>query len=226
MVVHVADLIFNDTPSRYNHDLTEFIKRNIKTIIMRAQLKFRFKIARPSDLKSLRTKGIKRLPAMVIQGQRFIGVPTIVEELSQRVKKSKKLAPVKTNDEIVNDYFRKALEINQDKDGHITVPQDNDFDDNSDNLMDQFQKELSRRQAVNAERNPFSNTRQVPSQPDRQAEQDNDYEPPQYQSRNNNINEEAAPAGDPLTTLNRLQRTSKGANKDDDMMRQLLERMG
>ena len=109
MVVRVAELIFNDTPSKYNKDLTDFLDRNIDTIIIKGQIKFNFKIAKASELTALRDSGIKRLPAMMLDGKPYIGVPTIVAELRKRVKTSKSTAAPKSEEEVLDEYYKKTL---------------------------------------------------------------------------------------------------------------------
>jgi 3-phosphoglycerate kinase len=109
MVLVLAELIFVDSPTRNNRELTEFLKRNIEKVIIKGCVKFKFKIAKASDIPNLRKRNISRLPAMVLQGRNFIGVPDITNELSKRVKNSKATAQEKTGEEFIDDFFKKTI---------------------------------------------------------------------------------------------------------------------
>jgi hypothetical protein len=237
MVVQTAELIFNDTPSRYNKDLTDFLDRNIELIITKGQIKFRFKIAKAANISSLRAKGIKRLPAMILGKRPYIGVPVIVEELRKRVRCSKSSAAPKSEEEVLDDFFKQTLgDIQHDDEGKHIIPQDNEMDDEVD-LGNLFNEEMKRRndgdsdgkrQGGNTGKRQGAN-RRGPPKPDRLAIQDDDdYEdrapPRRPPPRLNNI--DTATAGDPLATLNNMRSTSGKQSPDDDMLQTLLERMG
>jgi hypothetical protein len=229
MVVQTAELIFNDTPSRYNKDLTDFLDRNIELIVTKSQIKFRFKIAKAVDISSLRAKGIKRLPAMILEKRPYIGVPVIVEELRKRVKRSKSTAAPKSEEEVLDDFFKQTLgNIQYSDEGKHIIPQDNEIDDEVD-LNGLFNKEMKRRNDGDGDGNKSKGAnRRGPPKPDRMAVQDDDYEdrapPRQPPPRLDNI--KITEAGDPLATLNTMRSTGGKQSQDDDMMRTLLERMG
>jgi len=242
MVVQTAELLLNDTPSRYNKDLTDFLERNIQTIITKGQIKFRFRIIKPSEISSLRAKGVKRLPAMMLQNRPYIGVPVIVEELRKRVKRSKSTAAPKSEEEVLNDYFNETLgNIKYDDEGKHILPQDDGDDDDRANLGNLYQQEMKRREGGDDDggnRGGRGANRRGPPKPDRYAQQDNDYEEdtggygdtmrpgraPAPAPRLDNI--EHAEAGDPMATLNAMKPKNGRQSQDDDMMRTLLERMG
>jgi hypothetical protein len=233
MVVQTAELVFNDTKSRHNQDLTEFLERNLQSIITRGQVKFRFKIAKRSDLAGLRSRGIARLPAMILQGMPFTSVPAIIEELRKRVKNSKSVATPKSEVEVLDDYYRRELgNIQTDEDGkHIIPDDDNDIDDTPD-FASLAANQMKRRRGEDVDEQPKRASRAPPQKVDRMfSVQDDDYEdrrqppiinPMRNEPRMDNITEEP---GDPLTVLNNMK--AQGANAaDDDMMRSLLGKMG
>lgn len=234
MVLQVAEIIFNDTPSKFNKDLTDFLKRNIDTIIMKGRIKFRFKVAKAQELNDLRNRGIKRLPAMIIGDRPYVGVPTIIEELRNSVKKSKKVAAPKSEEEVLREYFDKTLgEIKKDSDGKIIQPDDQEDENRQPDLTGDLTRELQRRGLAGGgdggsnRGNRRMQQRPTPSKPSRDAIQDDDYEdrrPPPIvhrQQREDNVE-----VGDPLTTLENLQQRGGEDARDDDLMRQLLQKMG
>jgi hypothetical protein len=230
MVVQTAELIFNDTPSRYNKDLTDFLDRNVELIVTKGQIKFRFKIAKAADINSLRAKGIKRLPAMILGKIPYIGVPVIVEELRKRVRCSKSSAAPKSEEEVLDDFYKQTLgNIQHDGEGKHIIPQDNEMNDEVD-LGSLFNDEMKRREAGDegGGKRQVAN-RRGPPKPDRMAVQDDDdYDdrapPKRTPPRLDNV--ETTDAGDPIATLNTMRSTSGKQSQDDDMMRTLLERMG
>jgi hypothetical protein len=226
MVVQTAELVFNDNPSKYNKDLTDFLKRNISTIITKGQIRFRFKIAKASDLTALRQRGIKRLPAMILHDQPYIGVPVIVEELRTRVKKSKQTASPKSEDEVLDEYYRKTLgNLKKDVDGKHIIPDDDDDDDDDDGVVDlgsKYHKEISRRNPVD-DVNHRTAPRNAPPKPDRLAVQDDDFNERIPPARKNNVAEKNA--GDPIATLDSMKPKNGEQADEDNMMRTLLERI-
>jgi len=234
MVLRLAELVFNNTPSKFNKDLTEFLKRNIETIIFRGQLKFKFKIAGPGDLSTLRNKGITRLPAMIVEDKHFISVPTIINELRRRVKSSKTTATPKNDEEVLDEYFKKTMgDIKKDSDGRIMAEEldQEDTEVAERELSSAMQREMDRRNG-NEKNEPRGPLRKPPPNPNRDAEMDNDLDtrrPPTITSRpgqrprNDNLD---APAGDPMAALKSMQQRTGGNNPDDDLMSALLAKMG
>jgi hypothetical protein len=233
MALLITELIFNDTPSKYNKDLVDFLSRNIETIIKKAKIQFKFKITRPDELEKLRQRGIKRLPAMIIDKQPYIGVPIIVEELRKRVKRSKTTAAPKSEEEVLQEYYISTLgNIKQDNDGKLVVPNDDDDDDDDQeiDLGTIFKKEMEKRGSNNKQQSKYTN-RDNPQKPDRYAIQDDDYEsttPQTIQQKGNrprmdNIDNNE---DDPIATLNKMKPKNGEQAADDNMMRALLERMG
>lgn len=253
MVLQVASIIFNDSASQFNKDLTDFLKRNTETAIRKGQLTFTYRIAQSADLAELRSQGIKRLPAMTINNRPpIIGVPDIIEEIRKRVRNSRGEAAVKTEDEIVRDYQMNALgDIKKDADGKFVI-NDDDTSDEKAQLLANFQKEVERRgqtQTNNlygentnndkgtADKRMTKNPPPKPTARGNQVERDDDFEnraPPIVQQqgrrtappRPDNL---ANPAmGDAFASLQRIRRTASGGDdrQDDNMMAQLLERMG
>lgn len=247
MVLQVASIIFNDSASQFNKDLTDFLRRNLETAIRKGKMTFVYRIAAAGDLAELRAQGIKRLPAMTLSNQTFIGVPEIIEEIRRRVKTSKSEAVEKSEDEIVRDYQMKALgDIKKDAEGKFVINDEPESDD-KDRLMADFQREIERRGTAigheekggTAERRMARDPPPRPPARGRDVDRDDDYEeraPPRPQKQqqpkppafNQRIDNLANPGmGDALASLQRIGRHATGDDaKDDAMMARLLERMG
>lgn len=214
MPVESANLVFNDTPSKYNKDLTDFLKRNIKTIIIKGQIKFKFTIAKPNNIENLRSNGITRLPVLLMKNKNpIIGVPDIINYIQNRVKNSKTTAIPKSEEEVLNDYFKNTLgSIKHDENGKIITPDDDEYNE-SDKLMDELNKEVKKRENVNKMSN---------SKPSRMQIKDDDqfnYNSHSNNKRDNNL----LNVEDPISTFNTMR---KNGDNDDDMMSALLEKIG
>lgn len=148
MVLQAASIIFNDSASQFNKDLTDFLHRNLETAIRRGGLSFQFKIAKPADLAELRQTGIKRLPAMLINSKPFVGVPNIIAEIRSRVKNAKNAAPEKSEDEIVREFQMASLgNITKDAEGRFQIHDEPETDEST-SLMSDFNREIQRRGAT------------------------------------------------------------------------------
>lgn len=249
MVLQVASIIFNDSASQFNKDLTDFLRRNLETAIRKGRMTFVYRVAGAADLAELRAQGIKRLPAMTLANQTFIGVPDIIDEIRRRVKTSKSEAIEKSEDEIVRDYQMKALgDIKKDADGKFVIndePEDND----DARLRANFQREIERRGSSIGHDDKGGGTAErrlakdpPPRQPSRarEVDRDDDYEdrtPPKQQRQQHmpampamtqRVDNLANPGmGDALASLQRIGRHATGDDaKDDALMARLLERMG
>lgn len=235
-MVQLVEVIFNNKPSKHNKDLTDFLKRNLRAILVKGHVRFQFTIARTRDLKELRNKGINRLPAMIIKDKNFIGVPNIVQELHARVKNSKKQAPPKSEEEVLQDFFTQQLGVTIGEDGKHIVPDDDEYgNDGSDNRMSQVSKEMERRNITQKgldldqhdDRVRKNNRPSGPSNTRKNTRSETDFEtpqrpsrPPNAQSRMDNID---TGVGDAIEVLNKMRPAQD--SRDDDMMRQLLEKM-
>jgi len=217
MVLTCAELIFHNSPTKNNKDLTEFLKRNIKSIIERGRIKFRFKIAKAADLDQLRERGIKKLPTMILDKRQYIGVPKIIECLHGRVKNSQKTAPRKPETELLDDYFKETLTsgVGKGPDGKFKIEENNDMDENID-LGAAALREMKRREGSGSVADPG----QPPKAPDRTAIRDDDFEQqkPRQLRRPDNV-------GDPQAAFNNLTQRG-GQDQDDELLGQLLSKMG
>ncbi len=245
MVLQSASIVFNDSASQFNKDLTDFLRRNIETAVRKGGITFQFKIAKPSDLAGLRRKGIKRLPAMTIGKNYYIGVPDIIGEIRKRVKTSRHEAAVKTEEEIVRDYQMSALgDIKKDAEGKFVINEEPEKDD-SESLMSAFNRELQRRGAAAGHGNPDEddedrNRRQRPARPSRDVENDLEEEEEEerprkrrpaarrdmpQQPRSDNLDNPGM--AEAMDSLRRIGRHATGDDAQDDaMMATLLGRMG
>jgi hypothetical protein len=237
MSFRVANIILNDSPSKNNRDLTDFLKRNMEFIIKKARLTFNFQIIQPSDIASLRERGIKKLPALVINNQQIIGVPEIINTLMNIVKNSNKPAIPKNEEEVLRDYQMNALgNVKKDADGKIVI--DEDDEDERDDFQGKLQAELERRKNKES-KNTSLDKKQTPKSVDRTAIRDGDTEDmrhptitskPRVGNTTANKRESREDNVDMSDAFESLKRISKGASgedkQDDDMVASLLARMG
>lgn len=246
MVLQSASVVFNDSASQFNKDLTDFFKRNLEVAIRRGGLAFQFKIAKPADLPGLRQMGVKRLPAMIINNRPFVGVPDIIAEIRSRVKNSNKVAAEKSEEEIIRDYQMSALgNITKDAEGKFQI-HDEPEKEEGDDLMAAFNREAARRSASNGGGNddddagPQNRRGQQPRQPSRDTDREHDDEdyndPPPPRRQPAGRGRQQAPRADNLDNpqmadaFESLKNISKNATaddaQDDQMMAALLGRMG
>jgi hypothetical protein len=225
MVVQQLELVFNDTPSQHNQDLTNFLKRNLEKIIKRGQIKFKYKIAKTRDLRALQERGIKRLPALIPQkGRSIVGVPNIVEFLRETVKKNKTEAAPKSEEEVLNDYMQKAMMdgVTRDADGKMKVANEKEDMDTGDQLRRDMERAMQERESSGLH-NPKHATRDPPQKPSWSVQMDDDMadtrSPADKYSRRDNI---GGDPGDPTTAM----RNISTGNEDDGLMAAFLEKIG
>jgi hypothetical protein len=230
MSLTAVELIFNDSPSKFNKELTDFLRKNLEKIVLRGQIKIIFKIVEPGDIEKLRKREITRLPAMNIPGSRtpIMGVPDIVEYFRQKVKNSRNVAPPKTEEEVLSEYMNSEMRASKDSDGKLITPNDQeDTDQSGSELQSLALKEIERRQKELSdfkgnqisEKNSRGGRSAPPSNPRQDARQE--HTPQHHNPRSDNI---AAAAGDPMTVLNNMKKTGD-ENADDNLMGMLLQRM-
>lgn len=108
-MLSLGELILNDKPSKFNKDLLDYINRNMNEIVIKGRIKFKISITRPHQLDGLRSRGIKKLPSLVLDKKIYAGVPEIIDMLGKRVKTSKQMAINKTDDEFIHDYQASSI---------------------------------------------------------------------------------------------------------------------
>ncbi len=240
MALRLAEIIFNDSNSQTNKDLTDFLKRNLEAIITKGNLKLKLTIAGVKDHANLRQRGIKPLPALLIGNDRPVcTVPNIIERLRSVVKSSRKTAAPKSEEEVLGDYFSKTLgNIKQNDEGRIVLPDDGDDEVNNDDLVGKLHQEMARRGHATMEVDPTQGKskkkqqadRQPPPKPRRDVERDFDEEDmrpqimqtPGHMPRHDNVGD----SGDPMAALNKISGKGGGdAALDDQMMTALLAKM-
>lgn len=238
MVLQSATIIFNDSSSRLNRDLVDYLKRNLQAVIRKGSLVFQYKIVKPSDFDGLRRMGVKTLPAMIINNRPYIGVPNIIAEIRRRSKNNPITVQEKTDDETVRDFQMASLgDVKKDADGKFVLPAEQETDE-SKSLMDAFQREVQRRGAAAGHVNPdYGETMNHATRTPRNTEQDLD-DHPQDNRRNTAYNTNPAPMyrpdnidnpqmADALASLNAIGRNATDQDRQDDtMMAALLARMG
>ena len=228
MSLQAASIIFADSASRFNKDLTDYLKRNIETAIRRGGLSFIFKIARPTDLSNLRQKGVKRFPAMLINDEPYVGVPAIIQEIQKRIRTNKTVALDKTADEEIRDYHTQILgNIVKNAEGKLEV-KDRDDDDDKETMSAQLQAKFNKE--IQKRGNSIGHGETQNNQPSRQATRDTEETNYNVRSnqrpRANNVNIDD-PMADAKESLRRISKNATGEDAQDDaLMGTLLARMG
>ena len=224
--MYSVKILFNDTASKKNKDLIMFLNHNIEHIVIKGQIKLLFKICKTADLKKLRSKGIKGLPAMVDKDNYYIGVPNIITELNHRIKTSKKMATVKNEEEMINDYMNSEIYkgVKKDNDGKFCKTQDEEEEDEFDanKIASAISNELKKRDidkynpdyangntgVVNTNNNNLNNLNDL-----------NDiFDKPRQNKRPNNIQ-----STDPVDMVNKMK--NGAGDQDDDMFAILMGRI-
>jgi hypothetical protein len=108
-MLSLGELVFNDKPSKFNKELLDYINRHISEIVIKGRIKFKITITRPHELDKLRSRGIKKLPSLILDKKIYAGVPEIIDILGRRVKTSKQTAANKSDDEFMHDYQSTAI---------------------------------------------------------------------------------------------------------------------
>ncbi len=223
MVIKTAEIIFNNKPSKFNKDLVEFLKKNLNTIIIRAQIKFRYVVVNSDDFDSLKSRGITRLPAMVYQNRNFISVPDIVNELKSQVSNSKSMAPPKSEEEVVQDFFKQSLgDIKTDSEGKILVNEMDQEEENAEkrNLENNISKAMEmRKNAIAPKGKQGKSSMSYASPSDGNSGSIDDI----FSSR---LLDESGDRTDNLSTdINTAMRNSSSKDDDPEMMRMMLDKL-
>jgi len=150
------DVLFNDTKSsdiktsnvNHNKKLVEFIDRNLDKIIINGNIKFNFIIVKKSMYSSLKTKGITRLPAVVVKktNENVIGYDDIIAKINQLVSSNNVKAKPKSEEEIMIEFQNKELlkGSKRDSEGKLSFNDDEEKDETAE-MLDNFHKASQKR---------------------------------------------------------------------------------
>ena len=209
-----AQLVFNNSNSKFNKDLVCFFKENLANVISKAGITFHFVVAKKSDIERLNSQGITKLPVLVMQNERIFGVPNIIDFLSSRIQKAMPTVP-KSEDQILEDYMSREMMSDVKRvEKQLVI---NDEDDEDDEKADMSQKiDNIRKARYDDEKKqppPYPNKNvqfDTGAQMDRHVPLKN--KPHQTSANNNNDG-----ADDPMDILNKMDPSRD--SRDDDMMR-------
>jgi hypothetical protein len=220
MGIRVVDLVLSDTASQKNKELTEYIERNLDKIINKAQIKFKFICAKPTDLPNLRSQGIKGLPALVDNKAHYIGVSNIIDQLRKLVKTSKTTATPKSEEEVLTEFFNKELNIKFDQEGKHVATNDDDDDEAKIDYQAKVAREQSRRK-IGSNQNPYQDPPEEQRRPSNTLFDDHPPQrrgggPPQQQPRADNVQQ------DPVEVVKRM---STGT-QDDELLEMMIGKIG
>ena len=216
MPIQTAELYVKDRASRPNKDLLDYLHRNLRPIILRGQIKFKFNILTKEDKSRMLEKGLKKFPAMILNNQKIIGVSEIITVLRKQVQQSNSMVKPKSEEEVLSEYYENAFnDVKFDSEGKHVLPEEGeDVDDFKNSLQQRLQEELQRREEATGKKNQRGYThREIPSGPDRSAIRSNLDDQP----RNNNTNDYT----DPMTIANNI----SSGSRDDELFKNMLTNM-
>lgn len=230
MSLQVAEIIFNYTPHKTSKELIDFLDRHMENAIIKGQMKFRLQITRKKK-KDLDAQGLFKLPAMILGDERFLGIKSIINEISQKIKYSRTKAPVKNEAEILEDFQKQMINegVKQDSKGKFVV---NDDDDDRDDDASDFSKNLnnkvlqeSQRRGLNVQSSfgdEVENATRMKSS--RKSKKDNGYDEDEDDfkpRRRNNVE-----PGDMKTLINQQRINSADELKDIEMQNAWIDNLG
>jgi hypothetical protein len=210
-----AQLIFNNSNSKFNKDLVRFLKENLSNIIIKAKITFHFVIAQKNDIEKLNAQGITKLPILLLPNSKIVGVPNIINTLASMVNKASPPVP-KSEDQILEDYMNREMMSDVKKvEKQLVV---NNDDEEEDEKADMSQKiDQIRKDRYNEEK------KQPPPYPSRNVQFDDDISMDRHQPLKNKPNKEATRAADdPMSVLNHMDPSRD--SRDDEMMRAWMNR--
>lgn len=133
----------NDKPG--NVELVEYLSANLEKLV-REGCRFNFKIIEESSLKTLVDNGITKLPAAMVNKNKFLGTSEIKTFLNSMVDGFKPIPdaqkPIPKEKEIedIKDYFKEEMSME-------AVEKEKEFEngDGKKSLMEKYQQEVQRR---------------------------------------------------------------------------------
>lgn len=228
----VAEMYFINANTLKNKDLTDFLERNIDTIVRIGRLTIKPVVVEHAQIDRLTQQGIQTFPAMRITGcPIFQGMQSICNEIERRCAQNKRPAQPKTAEENVSDWMMKELNVQWDpREKKHVMPPDDDEENLGDQLRSRFTAEQQRRAEAmaSAKRGPDHANGARPAGPSWQTTVNDDRGAPpgpRPLARPDNLRRpvpavgQGGAPGDP-------QRHLRAGDQDDEMMRALMNNMG
>jgi hypothetical protein len=199
------DLIFSNKPSLLNKKLVQFFKLNLLNL-NKASLVFKFEVAHPKDSDKYTHMGIKNYPVLIPKGiDPVTGVDAIISFLKKYVDNYNNKITNKTDEDRLEDFWNKTLDIKIDSEGKHKPADDDDDDEDNGDLGADLQHKI---QTAFAER---SKSTESPKKKNNRQQSNT------VMSRDNNIEDDS-----PSTTLKNM--SKKGHSSiDDDLMANFFE---
>jgi hypothetical protein len=208
-----AQLVFNNSDSKFNKDLVRFFKENLANVITKAGITFHFVVAQKSDIERLNSQGVTKLPILVLPNERIVGTPNIIDYLSSRVQKATPVVP-KSEDQILEDYMSREMMSDVKRvEKQLVI---NNDEDEEDEKADMSQKiDNIRKARYNDEK------KQPPPYPSRNVQFDGDIQMDRHVPLKNKPQTANTPlqhdTDDPMAVLNKMDPSRD--SRDDEMMR-------
>jgi hypothetical protein len=106
---NIAVVYFNDSASKFNKELHEFLRDNLERIIIRGNCRFRFEIVKSSQFSELKRKSITELPAVTINDKAHLGLPKIKKALINLAQTNQQPAALKSDEEMMHEAMLHQL---------------------------------------------------------------------------------------------------------------------
>ena len=204
----MLNLICSNKPSSLNIKLIKFLKLNLQSLNT-ANLVFDFEVAHPKDADKFNERGIKEFPVLINNNTSDTGTEKIIRYLKVMVSKYNERMSNKSDEDIVDDFQKKALGNYDISDGILTCDNDSDSDDDG---SGEIQRKLT--EAFQQRNETMSSTKKTTSRTQSVTTIDDD---------------DDASGENPADTLKRMKSSGCGKGRegiDDDLMAQFFENQG
>jgi hypothetical protein len=225
----VLTLIISNKPSDLNKKLIKFFKLNLESL-NKIALVFNFEVANPKDASKYSKRGITAFPILIIPSgpSDIIGVEKIIQFLHNKVKEHNNRIANKTDDDKVDDFWKKTMgDIKVDDSGKLKPDDDDDEDTNiSSNLQHKMQEAFEQRNI---------NTESISNKSTKSAKSTNSNKPTKTKSqsepntRNNNLvssSNNDTQMTSISATIKNMPKNKNTTSNDDELMAKFYENQG
>lgn len=224
-----AEIYFNNSCSKYNKQLVDYLTKNLESLITVGKLQFNFEIV--SNSAKLKERNITRLPALIVNSKTHIGVDKIISYLNSVQKVQRKSAfggGDGDGDEMLHEYNMSAMGNIKMTAGKLVVEDNDDDDDSNEDLKARLNMEVKRREAAG---HKIVEEKEMPQRNN-------------YRTENNTIGGHTSHApqkvemlpyhgdgvtdniGDPISVLKRSRPQNSEQQRDDILLETLLNKIG
>jgi hypothetical protein len=147
--IRPVEIYCSDKNSVPNKDLCDFLFKALRDIILKGNMKIKWKIVKTTEDKNmLKKKKIENLPALIVKGQKpIVKTDEIIKFFRFMIQNNKQVAAPKSDEEIIREMQEQSLgPIKKDMHGRL-VPED-DTDKNTFDPTSKLNAELEKRRLM------------------------------------------------------------------------------